>query len=367
MMQDPSQYPQPPLFGLSSYLQAMQIAQMLKQAHYAEQDRQMRLEDRQQALKDNEATRQRQKNQDVLTMNQVGAHPIAHGFGEPFERAAAAGRTVHAGESDYALPTPEMEQEQKVKTMLALLKATGHTINIPEELQSIYGEKTALLPREQALKASGDLYNLINPASQYHYTTDAQGNVHAIETNKRKGVVGEQVVPGAGKPLASRSGSSKLTISELNQKAQDEVVGKLYGGNRFVDNPEIAKAAQQRVASGKSRNAQEADWYIRNGNPNTIKILYPGLFKNGKLQDKIDVTDSPENKQEFMRSRSRLMSENRSGTLAGSSGPRGTKALPASQLQDLAAKATKQLKRRVDVNEIRKRLAARGVQIDEEN
>lgn len=360
-MQDPSEFPKPPLFGLHSYLQAMQIAQMLKAAHYAEQDRQMRLEDRTRALKDNEDTRQRQQNQDTITLNNAGAHPIAPGFGEPFERAAAKGRTIHSGGTDYALPTPEMEQEQKVKTMLSLLKATGHTINIPPELQGIYGDKTALLPRDQALKTTGDLYNLTNPASQYHYTTDKDGNVHAIESNKRKGVVGEQIIPGAGKPSGSRSGSTKLTISELNQKAQDEVVGKLYGGQRFVANPDIEKAAEHRVTSGKSRNAQEADWYIRNGNPNTIKMLYPSLYKNGKLQDKIDVTETPEYKQEFMRARSRLMSENRSGATADSGVTAGTKTLPASALPAQAKR------KGISVNEARKRLAANGYTIDEKN
>jgi hypothetical protein len=130
----------------------------------------------------------------------------------------------------------------------------------------------------------------------------------------------------------------------------------------------VAKAAQQRVSSGKSRNQQEADWYIRNGNPNTIKILYPHLFdKGGKLKDKIDVTETPEYKQAFMQERSRLMKENRAGALTKSSGASGTRTVPASQLTQLAAQATKQLKRKVDVNELRKKLSARGVAIDEEN
>jgi len=361
---DNSTMPRPPLFGLQHYLAAMQIAQMLKASHYAEQDRQMRLEDRQRAMQQNDEQIARQHANDVIGMNDRGGKKVTSGPKADLIRSAiddTHAQVTLPGSGQYELPTPDEEQASRVQTALKLRELTERPINVPEELQGIYGSKTANVPKEGALKTSADLYNLVNPAPQTHFSTDNNGDVHAIQYQKRKGVTGEQVVPGAGKPSRSPSGG-KLTAGELQQQSRDAVLQSQFGGNQFTDNPDIAKAAQARVDSGKSANAQEAEWYIRNGNPNTIKLLYPQLFdQHGKLRDKIDVTQSPAYKEAYRRDLLKRTAENRAGAQSKGAQTAKPKSVPASKLAEAAKRNG------ISLNEARKRLAAQGVDIDEEN
>jgi hypothetical protein len=325
----------------------------------------MRKEDRRRAIKHNEEEDARRRAQDVMTMNDIGARSVDSGPNADLLRGLIndTHAQVKLGGQQYELPTPEEAQAKKIGTAQALLKLTGRTLKLPKELADIYGSDEATVPQEQGLQAATSLYNILNPNLQWREETDAEGNLNIFGINPRKGVVKRETYKGAGKPSGSRSG--RLAAGEIQQQARDAVLQSMNGGNQFIENPDIAKAVKERVASGKSRNEQEAKWFItQGGNPNTLKLLYPHLFKNGKLIDKIDVTDLPEFKEAYRRELLKRTAENRAGSSTAKSGVASgstPKSVPASKVAAAAKKNG------ISVNEMRKRLAARGVEIDEEN
>lgn len=279
---------------LSRIAAALSLSQAMKQAKWAEEDRQRSI--------DNQRREQaRQDVHDMITLNNMGAAPAypkdvegamldATGVANPRQRVSVAGK-------DYYLPSAQEQHQRDMAEFAEKLRTTQQVgaeddvdIELPEPVAKLMGIPKIRVPQQLVPQIADHLDNIVNPPLHPYVKENDYGDVTAFGVNPRnmKITKGEtQYGVGKTKTKAGAAASAKKTYTsrDLDTEAEAQVIGeaqKKYGDKLMIEPPEVGQA----IASIKKEHLEFDDAaareYLQRIGPRLPQ--YKGLFEGGRLR-----------------------------------------------------------------------------------
>jgi hypothetical protein len=243
---------------LSRLAAAFSLAQAMKQAQWAE-------EDRQRSIQNQQREQARQDVHDMIGLNQMGAQRgdrfVEQGLDEAIGPVQNPRSVVRVAGQDYYLPS-EHEQHQremsdfadKLRTQQRVAGEDDVDIALPESVAKLMGVPRIRVPQQLVPQIADHLDNIVNPPLHPYSTTNQYGDVTPYGVNpKTMQVKRGETMFSAGKPLAQNGanpqqtarGKKNYTSRDLDTEAEAAVIAeaqKKYGQELMIEPPEVGQA-----------------------------------------------------------------------------------------------------------------------------